>query len=108
MADEINRTSLKTRASLLKTMVEGQVTVDGMVHKLPEPQLDCFMMRLSIGYPDREQKIRMAAQFLSGQTPDKAEPVCRTEDILKIKEAVSNITVKESLLGYIEDIVTMT
>lgn len=69
---------------------------------------DCFMMRLSIGYPDREQKIRMAAQFLSGQTPDKAEPACRTEDILKIKEAVSNITVKESLLGYIEDIVTMT
>ena len=129
LADEINRTSPKTQASLLEAMAEGQVTVDGVVHKLPEPflviatqnpiefigtyslpeaQLDRFMMRLSIGYPKREQEIRMAALFLSGKTPDKAEPVCKTEDILKIKEAVSKITVKESLLGYMEDIITLT
>ena len=129
LADEINRTSPKTQASLLEAMAEGQVTVDGVIHKLPEPflviatqnpiefigtyslpeaQLDRFMMRLSIGYPEREQEIRMAALFLSGKTPDKVEPVCTTEDILKIKEAVSKITVKESLLGYMEDIVTLT
>ncbi|MCH5345138.1 MAG: MoxR family ATPase, partial [Acetatifactor sp.] len=67
-----------------------------------------FMMRLSVGYPEREQEIRMASQFLSGQTPDKVEPVCKTEDILKIKEVVSGITVKESMLGYMEDIVSLT
>ena len=129
LADEINRTSPKTQASLLEAMAEGQVTVDGIVHKLPEPfmviatqnpiefigtyslpeaQMDRFMMRLSVGYPKRDQEIRMAAQFLGGQTPDKVEPVCNTEDILKIKEAVSAVTVKESMLGFMEDIVAMT
>ena len=129
LADEINRTSPKTQASLLEAMAEGQVTVDGLIHMLPQPfmviatqnpiefigtyslpeaQMDRFMMRLSIGYPRREQEIQMAAQFLNGQTPDKAEPVCKTEDILKIKEAVSRVTVKESILGYIEDIIALT
>lgn len=129
LADEINRTSPKTQASLLEAMAEGQVTVDGLVHKLPEPfmviatqnpiefigtyalpeaQMDRFMMRLSIGYPEREQEIRMATQFLGGQTPDKAESVCKTEDILKIKAAVSEITVKESMIGFMEDIVALT
>ncbi|MCH5340998.1 MAG: MoxR family ATPase [Acetatifactor sp.] len=129
LADEINRTSPKTQASLLEAMAEGQVTVDGLVHKLPEPfmviatqnpiefigtyslpeaQMDRFMMRLSVGYPARDQEIRMAAQFLSGQTPDKVESVCTTEDILKIKAAVSAVTVKESVLGFMEDIVALT
>ena len=129
LADEINRTSPKTQASLLEAMAEGQVTVDGLVHKLPEPfmviatqnpiefigtyslpeaQMDRFMMRLSVGYPERDQEIRMAAQFLSGQTPDKVEPVCKTEDVLKIKAAVSAVTVKESMLGFMEDIVSLT
>ena len=129
LADEINRTSPKTQASLLEAMAEGQVTVDGLIHKLPEPfmviatqnpiefigtyslpeaQMDRFMMRLSVGYPEREQEIKMATQFLRGQTPDKAEPVCKTEDILNIKAAVSAITVKESMLGYMEDIVALT
>ena len=129
LADEINRTSPKTQASLLEAMAEGQVTVDGLVHKLPEPfmviatqnpiefigtyslpeaQMDRFMMRLSVGYPERDQEIRMAAQFLSGQTPDKVEPVCKTEDVLKIKAAVSAVTVKESMLGFMEDIVALT
>ena len=129
LADEINRTSPKTQSSLLEAMAEGQVTVDGLVHKLPEPfmviatqnpiefigtyslpeaQMDRFMMRLSVGYPEREQEIRMAAQFLSGQTPDKAEPVCKAEDILKIKAAVFEVTVKESMLRFMEDIVALT
>ena len=129
LADEINRTSPKTQASLLEAMAEGQVTVDGQVHMLPEPfiviatqnpiefigtyslpeaQMDRFMMRLSIGYPSREQEIRMAAQFLNGETPDHVEPVCRTEEILKMKELVSKITVKEELFCYIEDIIALT
>lgn len=129
LADEINRTSPKTQASLLEAMAEGQVTVDGQVHKLPEPfmviatqnpiefigtyslpeaQMDRFMMRLTVGYPEREQEIRMASLFLNGQTPDKAETVCSAEDILRIREAVFAVTVRESLLGYMEDIVALT
>ncbi len=129
LADEINRTSPKTQSSLLEAMAEGQVTVDGIVHMLPEPfmviatqnpiefigtyalpeaQMDRFMMRLSIGYPGREQEIQMASYYLMGQTPDKVESVCNTKDILKIKKAVSQVTVKESILGYIEDIIALT
>ncbi len=129
LADEINRTSPKTQSSLLEAMAEGQVTVDGIVHMLPEPfmviatqnpiefigtyalpeaQMDRFMMRLSIGYPGREQEIQMASYYLMGQTPDKVEAVCNTKDILKIKKAVSQVTVKESILGYIEDIIALT
>ena len=129
LADEINRTSPRTQASLLEAMAEGQVTVDGKVYRLPRPfmviatqnpveftgtyplpeaQLDRFMMRFSIGYPDREQEIRMAALFLEGQTPDSVETVCRAEDILEIREKVRAVTVKEAMLGYMEDIVTLT
>lgn len=105
------------------------MTVDGIIHPLPQPfmviatqnpieftgtytlpeaQMDRFMMRLTIGYPSREQEIQMAANFLEGQTPDKAETLCKAEDILEIKDTVSQITVKESMLGYIEDIVAST
>lgn len=129
LADEINRTSPKTQASLLEAMSENQVTVDGVVYTLmqpfmviatqnpieylgtyplPEAQMDRFMMRLSIGYPDREQEIRMAAQFLEGKTPDKIQPLCRAEDVAEMKRVVEHITVKESVLGYIEDMIALT
>jgi len=109
LADEINRTSPKTQASLLEAMAEGQVTVDGVTYPLPKPfmviatqnpvefmgtyplpeaQLDRFMMRISIGYPSREQEMRMAANFLSGQTYEGLESVCGTEDILELIKAV--------------------
>lgn len=129
LADEINRTSPKTQASLLEAMAEGQVTVDGTVHRLPQPflviatqnpvefigtyplpeaQLDRFMMRLSIGYPDREQEMRMAAQFLKGQTPDRVERVCGAEDVLRMQGKVREVMVKESVVGYIEDLIALT
>lgn len=129
LADEINRTAPKTQASLLEAMAEGQVTVDGKVYKLPRPflviatqnpveflgtyplpeaQMDRFMMRLSIGYPDREQEIRMALQALEGQTPDQAENVCGPEEVMEIMEMVRGITVREPLLGYMEDMIALT
>lgn len=129
LADEINRTSPKTQASLLEAMAEGQVTVDGSVHELPcpffviatqnpveflgtyplpEAQMDRFMMQLTIGYPDREQEIRMASQFLRGETPERIQAVCRAEDILELRRETAEITVKESVLGYMEDIVCLT
>ncbi|MEY8326825.1 MoxR family ATPase [Lachnospiraceae bacterium 54-11] len=129
LADEINRTAPKTQASLLEAMAEGQVTVDGTVYPLPRPffviatqnpieflgtyplpeaQMDRFMMRLNIGYPDREQEIKMAMEFLQGNTAQKAEAVCRAEDILTLRKDVADITVKEALLGYMEDIIQTT
>lgn len=129
LADEINRTSPKTQASLLEAMAEEQITVDGRVYRLPQPfmviatqnpveflgtyplpeaQLDRFMMRLSIGYPDKEQEIKMAVQYLNGMTTDKVKPVCTMEDILKIKEAVAGVTVTNQVLTYVQDLVALT
>lgn len=129
LADEINRTSPKTQASLLEAMAEGQVTVDGVTRKLPEPfmviatqnpvdfmgtyplpeaQMDRFMMRISIGYPAREQEMRMAALFLEGKTADTLEQACTAAEILALKRAVEQVQVKESVIGYVEDIVDLT
>ncbi len=129
LADEINRTSPKTQASLLEAMAAGQVALDGVVHALPEPfmviatqnpveflgtyplpeaQMDRFMMRLSIGYPEREQEIRMAQAHLKGETPDRARAVCGPEEILQLKEAAAAGSVGDALLGYMKDIVDLT
>lgn len=129
LADEINRTSPKTQASLLEAMAEGQVTVDGVIHTLPQPflviatqnpveflgtyplpeaQMDRFMMRLSIGYPKRDEEIRMAVQFMNGRTPDKTDAVCNAQDILAMREETAAVTVKENVLGYMEDIIDAT
>ena len=89
LADEINRTSPKTQAALLEAMAEGQVSVDGKKHPLPEPfmvmatqnpveflgtyplpeaQLDRFMMKLSIGYLGEKEELRLGRNFLEGKT----------------------------------------
>ncbi|MCI5874003.1 MAG: MoxR family ATPase [Clostridiales bacterium] len=129
LADEINRTSPKTQASLLEAMAEGQVTVDGEKYMLPQPfmviatqnpveflgtyplpeaQMDRFMMRLSIGYPDREQELKMATQFLDGKTPDTIVQVCDAEDVLRMKREVKAIGINDMVLGYIEDLIAAT
>ncbi len=129
LADEINRTSPKTQASLLEAMEEGQITVDGQRYPLPQPfmviatqnpvefmgtyplpeaQLDRFMMKISIGYPSREQEIRMASQFLEGITVNGIENVCSDVDILDLQRMVAEVKVTDIVLGYIEDIVALT
>lgn len=129
LADEINRTSPKTQASLLEAMAENQVTVDGTVYPLkrpfmviatqnpveylgtyplPEAQMDRFMMKLSIGYPDREQEIRMASEFLKGKEVSGIRAVCSAECVEEIKKKAAEVTVKDTVLGYIEDIVNLT
>ncbi len=129
LGDEINRTSPKTQSCLLEAMAERQITVDGTLYRLPEPfmviatqnpvefagtyplleaQMDRFMMRLSLGYPEREQEMRMAELFLAGKTPDKIRAVCEAEDVLKMQQEVAAITVKENVIGYMEDIILNT
>lgn len=129
LADEINRTSPKTQSSLLEAMAEGQITVDGATYALPQPfmviatqnpveylgtyplpeaQLDRFMMRLSIGYPDREQEIRMATQHLGGITCHTIEPACDMQEVVQMKEAVEQVKVTPQILSYAEDLVELT
>ena len=129
MADELNRATPKTQASLLEAMAEGQVTVDGTRHQLPdfflviatqnpteyvgtyplpEAQIDRFMMRLTIGYPDRDQEIRIAKQRLNGETVTTVEPVMDTEEIAKCKRDVEKVSITDAVLGYIVDIIRLT
>lgn len=129
LADEINRTSPKTQASLLEAMEESQITVDGQRYSLPQPfmviatqnpvefmgtyplpeaQLDRFMMKIAIGYPSREQEIRMASQFLEGITVNGIENVCSDVEILDLQRMVAKVKVTDIVLGYIEDIVALT
>lgn len=129
LADEINRTSPKTQSSLLEAMAEGQTTVNGVRHKLPTPfmvvatqnpveyigtyplpeaQMDRFMMRISLGYPDKEEEIRMAKNMLFGKTQEKIGSVVSSDDVLKIQEEVERVTVKDEILEYVRDIIEAT
>lgn len=129
LADEINRTSPKTQASLLEAMAEGSVTVDGTTYPLPQPfmviatqnpveflgtyplpeaQMDRFMMRLSIGYPEEDEELRLARNFLSGKTAQTVSGVCTAEDVLRMREQVEHITISDGVIRYIRDIVRLS
>ena len=129
LADEINRTSPKTQASLLEAMAEGSVTIDGVRHELPDPfmviatqnpieflgtyplpeaQMDRFMMRLSIGYPDAESEIRMARNHMEGRTAETVQSVCGASDIIAMKEQVRSVHVSDAVLSYIREIIQAT
>ncbi len=129
LADEINRTSPKTQASLLEAMAEEQVTVDGVSYKLPQPfmviatqnpveflgtyplpeaQMDRFMMKLSIGYPDEKEEIRLAKNYIEGKNTDKVYGVCNGDDILNLREKVKSVHISDDLLGYIREIIDLT
>ena len=127
LADEINRTSSRSQAALLEAMEEHQVTVDGTAHKLPDPfiviatenqvgaagtqvlphaQMDRFLVRLTIGYPDRESEI----DIIKGrQTADPYASLRRIADadvIKSMQAAVLAVTIKDPLVGYITDLVS--
>ena len=129
LADEINRTSPKTQASLLEAMAEGQVTVDGIRHELPElffviatqnpieylgtyplpeAQLDRFMMRLRIGYPSPEAEMTMARNFLDGTNSPEGNGVCDAADVLRMREEAAAVNLSDAVLGYIREIIDLT
>lgn len=129
LADEINRTSPKTQASLLEAMAEGQVTIGGQKYELPKPfmviatqnpvefmgtyplpeaQMDRFMMKLSIGYPSKEEELRLARNILEGKTTDQVSAIIKTEDVLRIQQEVLKVTIKDEVLSYIQEIIEMT
>jgi MoxR-like ATPase len=129
LADEINRTSPKTQASLLEAMEEKQVTVDGVTYPLPHPfmviatqnpidylgtynlpeaQLDRFMMKISIGYPQLNDEKVMAERFLMHQLSRKLEPVVDGDTVLQMQKEVESVKVNSDLVTYITKIINET
>ena len=129
LADEINRTSPKTQASLLEAMSEGKVTIDGTTFELPKPflviatqnpveflgtyplpeaQMDRFMMRLSVGYPDASEEIRLARNFADEKNVETLEPVCTSDEVLRLCEEVKQVHISDRVLEYIQNITAST
>ncbi|MDR0293069.1 MAG: MoxR family ATPase [Oscillospiraceae bacterium] len=120
LADEINRASPKTQASLLEAMEENQVTVDGITYPmsrpfmvmatqnpadfvgtypLPEAQMDRFLMRISLGYPEFTDERNILRRFK--EEDPELKPVARGEEIIALQHAVRKIHVDESLYDYL-------
>jgi MoxR-like ATPase len=129
LADEINRATPKTQSSLLECMEERQVTVDGVTHMLPQPffviatennvesygtyplpeaQMDRFLMRLSMGYPDKAEE----ASILARQTRENPLDVLGTSasqmEIVRLQAEVRNVFVDAAIRDYIVDVVSGT
>ncbi len=129
LADEINRTTPRTQSALLEAMSDGQVTVDGQPHVLPQPfmviatqnpvefegtyplpesQLDRFLMRISIGYPSRDDELAVLASHRQGEPVEELLPALDCEQISQLQENVRQVAVEESLSGYLLDIIEAT
>lgn len=129
LADEINRTSPKTQASLLEAMEERQVTVDGITYQLerpfmviatqnpidylgtynlPEAQLDRFLMKISIGYPEAGEEKQLADRFLSKELSKKLDAVVDGKTVIHMQQEVENVKVNQDLVNYITKIVQAT
>jgi MoxR-like ATPase len=129
LADEINRSTPKTQSALLEAMAEEQVTVEGIsrplplpfivvatqnpsehhgTYPLPESQLDRFMLRLHMGYPNLEDERRILRDRKNFDPLDDMEPVMTQADILDLQRSVSDVRFDESLLDYLLQIVDAT
>ena len=129
LADEINRTIPRTQSSLLESMEERQVTVDGATHPLPRPffvmatqnpielegtfplpeaQLDRFLLRVRIGYPSQPEEIAILARFQEQDPLRTLEPVASPEDVVAQQEARKKIAVSAPVREYITSLVGAT
>ena len=129
LADELNRTSPKTQSALLEVMEEHKVTIDGKEQPVPEPfmvigtqnpaemagtyplpesQLDRFMIRLSVGYPDPKASEDMAKRFLAGQLHDVTHPVLTARDVREMQSEAAKISIHDDLTVYAVNIVDAT
>ncbi|PZD93986.1 magnesium chelatase [Paenibacillus sambharensis] len=129
LADEINRATTKTQSALLEAMEERHVTVDGASHPLPQPfvliatqnpiefegtymlpeaQMDRFMMKLTLGYPDEQTEHRMIMNSYADQASAKASQVASMADIVHIQEQVRRVHVDEAVGDYLVRVVRGT
>lgn len=126
LADEINRTTPRTQSALLEAMNEGQVTLDSHTYPLPRPfmvlatqnpaefagtfplpesQLDRFLMRISLGYPNREAERQVITET---PLPRELKPVMHAEEVIAMQTLTDKVRVEASLVDYILDIITVT
>ena len=129
LADEINRTIPRTQSSLLESMEERQVTVDGATHPLPRPffvmatqnpielegtfplpeaQLDRFLLRLRLGYPAQDEEIAILVRFQQQDPLRVLEPVASPGEVAELQETRSKITVSAPVREYITSLVRAT
>lgn len=129
LADEINRATPRTQSALLEAMSERQVTVDRETFKLgppflvlatqnpyeyegtyplPESQLDRFLLRLKIGYPERAAERDILVQHRGGEPVENLSAVLTPADVVSLQRATRNVTVSEPVTEYLLDIVTAT
>lgn len=129
LADEINRTSSKTQAALLEAMEEKKVTVDGVTRVLPDPfivlatenpagsagtqmlpnsQLDRFMVKLSIGYPDVESQAEILADRHTENPVDKVEQVVSDEELKEMIQKANEVYIAKSVYEYVAKLVQKT
>jgi MoxR-like ATPase len=129
LADEINRTTPRTQSALLEAMSDGQVSVDGHTHPLPTPfmvlatqnpfefegtyplpesQLDRFLLRTSVGYPEREDELRVLTSHRRGEPVDQLQPVVNPQQVSAMQAAARAVTVDDSIHEYLLDVVEAT
>jgi MoxR-like ATPase len=129
LADEINRTTPKTQSALLEAMNERQVTIEGRSYPLPEPfmliatqnpveyhgtyplpesQLDRFLMRLEMGYPDAASEREILRSQARNHSADAVRPVVSAEELVQIQRQVEEVRVDEAVVDYLMAIVEKT
>lgn len=129
LADEINRAPPRTQSALLEAMSDTQVSIDGTTHRLPLPfmviatqnpfefegtyvlpesQLDRFLLRISMGYPDRKYEAEIFKNHRNGEPVDQLESVCHWSRVIEMQAAVRDVEVEESISEYMLDIVHAT
>ncbi|RLF68793.1 MAG: magnesium chelatase [Thermoplasmata archaeon] len=130
LGDEINRAPPKTQSALLEAMQERQVTIEGETHKLEEPfiviatqnpieyegtyplpaaQLDRFLIRLRVGYPEREEEVEILKRRIARKSDEfHLEPVVSADEVIEMQKAVEEVYVEDSVLEYIVDLVRAT
>lgn len=129
LADELNRATSRTQSALLEAMEEGQVTVDGVSHPLPEPfiviatqnptgaagtqllpdsQMDRFTVRLSLGYPAPKDEIAMVLNRQEGNPLHKLSALITRENLVAIQQVVENTYIKDSVVKYLVDLIAAT
>lgn len=130
LADEINRATPRTQSALLEVMEERQVTIDGEKVKLdelfivlatqnpieskqgtfdlPEAQMDRFLMKISLGYPSRDEELMLLDVHRHSNLLDRIEPVFTRDEIIQLQQQANNIRINETVKEYIVDIVQKT
>jgi len=127
LADEVNRASPKTQAALLEVMDEGTVTVDGVKHevgkpfmvvatqnpielagtyRLPEAQLDRFLMKVSVGYPDHDVAVELLSQAANRDRAAAVSATISAQAVLQMSEFANETFVDQSILAYVSELAT--